>query len=323
MKAVVLEAPARGDAPPRLRDADLPEPYPGPGEALVRVAACGFSRHDALIVDGVLRRGVTLPRVLGHEAAGTVAAVGDGVDPGLVGAHVAILPGELGHRRDGAFAELLATPADALVPLAEPPDARHVLLASPIGVALKALDACILQPGSTLVVAGVSGGLGAHAAQAAHTAGAVVVGLTGSPEKAAALAEAPWLDAVLLDGDPWEEAVAAMTGDEGADAALDMVGASLSRLIASLRRGGRLVLAGQVAPGEARLTPAEAIFRELTIIGSLGAGREHVERAVQLLAAGGIEPVVDSELPLNADAVMAACEKLRRRETTGRIVLRP
>ena len=323
MKAVVLDAPARDDAPPRLRDADLPEPRPAPGEALVQVAACGFSRHDALIIDGVLRRGVTLPRVLGHEAAGTVAAVGEGVAPGLVGAHVVVLPGELGHRRDGAFAELLAAPADALVPLAEPPDARHALLASPIGVVLKAVDACALQPGSTLVVAGVSGGLGAHAAQAAHAAGAVVVGLTGSPEKAAALAEAPWLDAVLLDDDPWEEAVAAMTGDEGADAALDTVGASLSRLIASLRRGGRLVLAGQVARGEARLTPAEAIFRELTIIGSLGAGREHVERAVQLLASGGVEPVIDSELPLNTASVMAACEKLRRRETTGRIVLRP
>ena len=323
MKAVVLDAPARSDAPLRLRDADLPEPRPGPGEALVRVAACGFSRHDALIIDGVLRRGVTLPRVLGHEAAGTVEVVGDGVAPDLVGAHVVVLPGELGHRRDGAFAELLAAPADALVPFPGLPDARHALLASPIGVAVKAVDSCGLGPGSTLVVAGVSGGLGAHAAQAAHAAGAVVIGLTGSPEKAAALAETPWLDAVLLDDDPWEEAVAALTGDAGADAALDTVGASLSRLVASLRRGGRLVLAGQVAPGEARLTPAEAIFRELSIIGSLGAGREHVERALRLLAGGEVEPVIDSELPLSAASVMAACEKLRRREALGRIVLRP
>ncbi len=320
MRAVVLEA---AGPVPLLRDADIPAPQPGPGEALVQVAACGFSRHDALIMEGALRRGVTLPRVLGHEVAGTVAAVGEGCDDALAGAAAAVMPGDLGHRRDGAFAELIVAPMDALVPLNLPPAAAAALVVSPVGVAVKAVDACGLQAGSVVVVTGVSGGLGAHAAQAAHAAGAVVIGITGSPHKAAALEAQPWLDAVLLDGDPWEEAVRAMTGDACADAAVDTVGGQLSRIVASLRRGGRLVLAGQVAPGEAGLTPAEAIFRELTIVGSLGAGREHVERAAQLLASGQVAPVIDEELPLGAAAAMQAFERLKRREAIGRIVLRP
>ncbi len=320
MRAVVLEA---AGPQPLVRDVDVPAPRAGPGEALVQVAACGFSHHDALIMAGALRRGVTLPRVLGHEAAGSVVEVGDRVDEKLIGEQVVVLPGDLGHRRDGAFAELIAAPIDALVPLSAPLDATSALLVSPIGAALKAVDSCGLASGETLVVTGVSGGLGASAAQVAHLAGTRVIGLTGSPHKVAALEAQPWLDAVLLESEPWEEAVAAIAGDAGADAALDAVGASLSRLVGSLRRRGRLVLAGQIVPGEARLTLAEAIFRELTIIGSLGAEREHVERAQLLRAAGRIEPAIDEEPPLSARGILRAYGRLRRREVVGRIVFRP
>ncbi len=318
MKAVVLES---AGARPVLRDAEIPAPRPGPGEALVRVEACGFSHHDALIMEGTLRRGVTLPRVLGHEVAGTVVGVGDGVAKEMVGTAVVVMPGELGHRRDGGLAELLTAPADSLVALAGAPTAGSALLASPMGVALKALDACGLSVGATLVATGVSGGIGSHAAQIAYTAGAAVLGVTGSPSKARTLEAQPWLASVLLDSDPWEEVVRAMTGDAGADAALDTVGSSLSRLVASLRRGGRLVLAGQVSADEARLAPAEVIFRELTIVGSLGAERQHVERIMQLVAGGQVAPVVDEELPLSAESVMRAYERVKGREVVGRIVI--
>ena len=112
MRAVILES---AGAAPRLRDASLPDPEPGPGEAVLRVEACGFSHHDALIMEGTLRRGVTLPRVLGHEVAGTVCSVGEGVSTALLGVRAVVLPGDTGHRRDGGFAEMLAVPVEALV----------------------------------------------------------------------------------------------------------------------------------------------------------------------------------------------------------------
>ena len=307
-----------------LRDALTPAPEPGPGEALLRVAACGFSHHDALIMEGALRRGVTLPRALGHEVAGVVLAVGDAADSGLLGAMAAVIPGDVGHRRDGGFAEMLTAPADSLIPLPADVDAvRGALLVSPAGVALKALEVCGLAEGQTIVVSGVSGGVGGIAAQAASVIGARVIGITGSPEKARLLDDEPWLDAVLLDGEPWEEAVAALTDGAGADAALDATGTALGRLAASLRRGGRVALVGQVERGAAPFAPAEAVFRELTITGSLGAERRHAERAMQLMREGLIAPVVHDTLPLSAESVAAAYGALKRREAVGRIIIRP
>ena len=321
MKAVVLDA---AGPEPALRDAALPDPEPGPGEALLRVAACGFSHHDALIMEGALRRGVSLPRALGHEAAGVVCAVGEGVDANLIGMEAAVIPGDIGHRRDGGFAEMLAAPAGSLVPLPAGTDAADgAMLVSPTGVALKALEACGLTAGQTLVVTGVSGGVGGRAAQAASAIGARVIGITGSPEKARRLQDEPWLDAVLLDSEPWEEAVAALTGGQGADAALDATGTALGRLVVSLRRGGRIALVGQVERGAAPFAPAEAVFRELTITGSLGAERRHAERALQLTRSGLIPPFVHETLPLSAASVAAAYRALKRRECIGRIILRP
>ena len=345
MRAVILES---AGAAPRLRDASLPDPEPGPGEAVLRVEACGFSHHDALIMEGTLRRGVTLPRVLGHEVAGTVCAVGEGVSTALLGARAVVLPGDIGHRRDGGFAEMLAVPAllgaravvlpgdiggfaemlavpaEALVALpAGVAAAADALSASPIGVALKAVEACRLAPGDTLIVTGVSGGVGAHAAQAGYALGASVIGITSSEEKKALLEQWPWLTATLMGDEPWEEIVAAMTDDLGADAALDTIGSSLGQLIACLRHGGRLTLAGQVSANPAQFAPAEVIFRELTIRGSLGVDREHVECAIGLVGTGLVTPIVHAELPLSADALMDAYGKVKRRETVGRLVVRP
>lgn len=321
MKAVLLDAPG---PEPVLRDAMLPDPKPGPGEVLLRVEACGFSHHDALIMEGVLRRGVTLPRALGHEAAGVVCAVADGADPSLLGERTAVIPGEIGHRRDGGFAEMLTAPADSLIPLPADVDAvRGALLVSPAGVALKALETCGLAEGQTLVVTGVSGGVGGLAAQAASALGARVIGITGSQEKARRLQGEPWLHAVLLDDEPWEEAVAALTDGAGANAALDATGTSLGRLAASLRRGGRIALVGQVERGGASFAPAEAVFRELAIIGSLGVERRHAERVMQLMRDGLIAPVIHDALPLSAESIASAHHALKRREAYGRIVICP
>ena len=320
MRAVVLDA---AGPEPQLRDAVLPDPQPAPGEALLRVTACGFSHHDALTMEGTLRRGVTLPRVLGHEVAGVVCGVGDGVPESLVGTGAVVMPGDLGHQRDGGFAEMLTAPSESLVPLPQGMAATSgALLASPIGVALKALEACGVAEGETLVVTGVSGGVGAHAAQAAHALGASVIGITGSPEKAQRLEGEPWLDAALLGDEPWEEVVAALTGDAGADAALDTTGAALERLVTAMRHGGRIALVGQTSPSAAPFAPAEAIFRELTLVGSLGVERRHVEQALSLVAGGQVTPLVHKELSLSAEAVTRAYHAVKRREVVGRVVLR-
>ena len=316
MKAVVLYEPGMR---PTVRDEERAAPPAAPGRAIVRVEAAGFSHHDVLVLSGVLRRGVRLPLVLGHEVAGVVEATGE---------RVVVLPGGLGHAEDGGFAERVSVPEDALVGVpAALPFAQAALLASPIGVAVKAVaDVGGVVRGHTVVVTGVSGGLGAHAAQVARALGARVIGVTGSAGKLSALEGVTWLDAVVGPGGlPWPEMVRALTDDGGADVVIDTVGAggSVDGAVRSLARGGRVVLLGQIEPGQSGLAPAEVVFREATIAGSLGAERTHVERALAMVEAGDVVPQIDRVLPLSAASVLDAYRLLRGRAVMGRIVLKP
>ncbi len=324
MKAVVLDSPGER---PGVRSDDRPTPTASDGQVVVRVGAAGFSHHDALIMAGVLRRGARLPLVLGHEIAGVVEATGERVAPGWIGRNVVVLPGALGHTEDGGFAESVVVPESSLVAVpAGLPAEQAALLASPIGVALKAVtDVGRARAGHTVVVTGVSGGLGVHAAQVAHAVGARVIGVTGSNHKVAALEEMGWLDIVVPPGEvPWAELVRALTDDAGADVVVDTVGGeTLDLAVQSLARHGRVVLLGQVSPEPSRLRPAEVVFREATIAGSLGAGRDHVERALAMVEAGQVTPLVDRVLPLAAESVLEAYRLLRERAVVGRVVLRP
>lgn len=177
MRALVLERPGN---PPGLRMEERPIPTPGPGQALVRVAACGFCHHDRLVMAGRLRRGVQPGIVLGHEIAGVVEALGPppesaaspesesaaaipplGTEIRTADRVVSLLteacgrclrcaaglqhrcPNGLGigHGRDGGFAEFVCLSTAALVKL--PADADLVascLLACPMGVALQAVE---------------------------------------------------------------------------------------------------------------------------------------------------------------------------------------
>ena len=187
MRALLVES--TGD-PPRLAVVDVPEPSPGPGEVLVRVAACGFCHHDRAVMAGVLRRGVRPGVVLGHEISGVVEEAGTGVLGVRPGDRVASLltnacgacdrcrngrehrcrNGEgIGHGRDGGFAEYIALSQHSLVPVPDGLDlVQASLLACPMGVALDAVESiAAAQAGETAVVTGAGGGLGVHAVQAA------------------------------------------------------------------------------------------------------------------------------------------------------------
>ena len=174
MRALSVES--TGD-PPRLAVVDVPEPSPGPGEVLVRVAACGFCHHDRAVMAGALRRGVRPGVVLGHEISSVVEEAGTGVVGVRPGDRVASLltnacgacdrcrngrehrcrNGEgIGHGRDGGFAEYIALSQYSLIPVPEGLDlVQASLLACPMGVALDAVESiAAAQAGETAVVTG-------------------------------------------------------------------------------------------------------------------------------------------------------------------------
>ena len=340
MRALVLESPG---IPPRLTVADLPVPHPGPGEALVRVAACGFCHHDRLVMDGTLRRGVRPGVVLGHEIAGIVEDVGPSVErvrPGdrvvsllvnacglcdrcLAGREHRCRNGEgIGHGRNGGFAEFVTVSQHSLVIL---PDALELsaaaLLACPAGVALQALSAVQVLAGETVAVTGAGGGLGVHAVQLAAALGARTLAVTSSPHKAQALA-GYGADEVIEAGElDFSEIVAALTEDEGADAVIDTVGAATFRSsVRCLAQYGRLALLGEVGgEGNLRGVIPEIVFRDARVAGVSGVSRETLERAIALAAEGKLTPVLQEAMPL--EEAGRAYELLSRRAVLGRVAL--
>ncbi len=340
MRALILQEPG---SPPRLSVADVPEPAPGAGEVLVRVAACGFCHHDRSVMAGLLRRGVRPGVILGHEIAGVVEAVGAEVHGINAGDRVVTLltnacgqcdrcqtgrehrcrHGEgIGHRRHGGFAEYVAVSQHSVVSLPGSLELTGAaLLACPMGVALQAVEtAAAVRAGETVVLTGAGGGLGVHAVQAAAALGARVLAVTSSPEKAVRLLGYGAEEVIETGELDFSEIVAALTGDEGADAVIDTVGSTLfPSTLRSLGQYGRLVLLGEVAGGRVEINPAELIFRDIRILGASGVSRATVEKAAAMTASARLTPVVDQALPLE-DADLAF-ELLGSRAVFGRVVL--
>ena len=319
----MLETPG---TPPNLSVVELPVPMPAPGEALVRVAACGFCHHDLLVMNGTLRRGVSTGVVLGHEIAGVVEEVGEGVDlvrPGdrvvslltdvcgncdrcLSGREHRCRTGEgIGHGRNGGFAEFVAISQHSLVPLPDSLDlATACLLACPAGVALQALTAVGVSAGETVVVTGAGGGLGVHAVQLAAALGARVIGITSTSGKATVLYRHGADDVIEMSasdtGLEFSGVVMAITGDWGADVVVDTVGTPTIRSsVRSLGQYGRLASLGEVGgEGSLRGIIPEIIFRDVSITGISGVSRQTLEQAVVLAAKGKLRPVLQGFLDL-------------------------
>ncbi len=346
MRALTLDTLGN---PPRLSVADLPMPRPEAGEALLHVAACGFCHHDRLVMAGVLRRGVTPGVVLGHEIAGIVEEVGDGVSRVQPGDRVVSLltsacgqcdrcrdgrehrcrNGEgIGHGRHGGFAEFVAVSQHSLARLPDTVDLTTAsLLACPAGVALQALLAVEVSDGETVVVVGAGGGLGVHAVQLAAGLGARTIAVTSSSGKASVLyhhgaddvIESPGPDSGL---EFWE-VVMALTADEGADVVIDTVGTPTIRSsVRSLAQYGRLALLGEVgAEADLRGLIPEIVFRDARLMGVSGVSRETLEATVALAAEGKLTPVLQQVLPL--EQAGRAFDLVSSRSVLGRVALVP
>ncbi|MBL76132.1 MAG: hypothetical protein CL763_04340 [Chloroflexi bacterium] len=308
-----------------LQDIILDDPEPNPNEVILQIAACGFSRHDALIISGTLKRGVILPRVLGHEISGEIVEVGKNVPKQLIGEKAVVIPKELGHRQHGGFAEFVKVPFSSLIvlPSGYPSLKQASLLFSPISVAAKAVKLCDIHEGNSLVITGASGGLGVHAAQVAAAVGVKVLGITSSEKKITRLQSMPWYDSVFLDTEPYEEIIPSITDDEGASAAIDTTGLSLNRVLTTLSSKGKLIISGQLLPSPTPIIPAEIIFRELQLIGSLGAGISEVEQSIFDMQAGAIDAIIEKTLPLKASSLKTALDNMKANTSIGRILIDP
>ncbi|WP_031079504.1 zinc-dependent alcohol dehydrogenase [Streptomyces sp. NRRL S-118] len=323
----------------RLVERDVPEP--GPGEALVRVAAAGICMSDRELYDGHRDAAyVRYPVVPGHEWAGTVAAVGPGVDPALVG-RKAVAEGfracgacercrggetslcqggyaETGFTEPGAFADHVTVPARLLHPLHHDADLRAAALLEPAAVIAAAVRAGRPRPGERVAVVG-AGTLGLLAVQllSASSPGDLTVIDPRASRGEQALRFGAGTCLVPDEAEALRGRFDLIVETAGAPST-----AAASCLLA--RRGGRVVLTGMFTPGAVGIDPVHLSLSQLEIRSVFGAPSSAWSDAVRAFGLGLLDPapLVTHEFPLErfADAIALVGAGDPK---TGKVLLRP
>ncbi|MEM7547141.1 MAG: NADPH:quinone oxidoreductase family protein [Pseudomonadota bacterium] len=304
-----------------LRLEDVPRPTPGPGQVLIKVAACGVNFADTLMIKGTYQEKPVLPFAPGMEIAGVVAAVGGGV-PLAAGTRVAALCGH------GGFADYALAPAAVC---AEVPEAMSDEEAAGFLVTYGTSHLSLgyragLRPGENLLVLGAAGGVGLTAVEMGKLMGATVIASARGVEKLA-VAKAMGADH-LVDAD--DDIRAAVKALGGADVVYDPVGGvQFDAALRATNQGARLLPLG-FASGDVPQIPANILLvKNLTIHGVNWGAYRHLDPVLMAdsfaqlfrwFEEGRLKPHISNILPL-ADAA-EALDLLRTRRATGKVVIR-
>jgi NADPH2:quinone reductase len=306
MKAAFLETTGAADV---LRYGDLPQPAPGGGEVLVRVAASAINPIDLYIRSGMVAMQLPKPFIPGCDLAGTVAALGPGVRRFQVGDRVwGSNQGLLG--RQGTAAEFVSTSEDWLYPTPDGVSDQEAAAAALVGITahLGLFHWAHLQPGETVFVNGGTGGVGSMVVQMAKAVGARVVTTVGSADKAARCRS--WgADRVLnYKCDDVPAALRDFTGGQGVNVWYETQREpDFVRAVDLLARRGRMVI---IAGRQAR--PAFPVgpfyVKDLSLFGfaMFNASPEEQRRCaddiVRWLAAKQLHPLIGRTFPLREAA---------------------
>ncbi len=276
---------------------EAPVPQPGPGQILIKVAACGVSYVDALIALGRYQVKPVLPHTPGSEIAGTVAALGTGVTGFAIGDRV------LAQTAKG-FAELAVCPAAAARPLpAAISDAHAVALPLNYLTALHGLrDRAHLAAGERLLVFGAAGGVGAAAIQIGRRLGAEVIGVASTPEKRAAALRYGAHAVIDREPDGWRDRLKALAPG-GVDVVYDpATGELFEAAFRSLRWGGRHLVIGFASgnipalPANLPLLKGAALMgvdvRQFLQVHGTAQAPAYLDEIIAWAAAGDIDPPV-------------------------------
>lgn len=296
-----------------LEIADLPVPNIAPDEVLVRVEACGICGSDVHGYDGSSGRRIP-PIVMGHEAAGTVEAVGAKVRDYAKGDRVTfdstVYCGECAfcrrgevnlcdnrqvigvscgdYRRHGAFAELVAVPQRILYHLPAGITFAEAAMLEAVSVALHGVRVSEPKGGETALVVG-AGMIGLLTLQAARAAGCKRVFITDVDDTRLALARQVGADETLRSGPELVPAILKLTSGAGVDLAYEAVGRNetVAAAIDCTRKGGTVTLIGNIVP-EVTLPLQKVVTRQIRLQGSCASAGEYPQ-AIELIANGKIQ----------------------------------
>lgn len=309
----------------KLELVDMPAPAIGSNDVLVRVKACGICGSDVHGYDGSTGRRIP-PLVMGHEAAGVVEAVGDSVRQFRAGDRVTfdstVSCGQCFHcragrinlcdarrvlgvscgdyRQHGAFAEYVAVPQHIVYPLPAAMSFEDAALIEAVSVAVHAVNRASIRLDDSVVVVG-AGMIGLLVIQAARVAGCgklIALDLDDSRLRLATTLGAD--EGINAGASDLQERVLGLTGGRGSDVAFEVVGATapVQTAVHSLRKGGTLVLVGNLAP-KVELPLQAVVTRELTLLGSCASCGEY-PACIDLIGRGkiSVRSMISAAVPL-------------------------
>jgi NADPH:quinone reductase-like Zn-dependent oxidoreductase len=312
MRAAVLEQ--RGAEGVSWRD--FPDPTPGPGESVLKVAASSLNRVDLYMRDNGAGITHTLPQVMGVEAAGEIveAEPGSGLKPGTK----AILFSEafcgqcrycfagdqplcenvkiMGEHRHGGFAEYIAMPSRCFMPLPDDADlvAAGALMTGHLTAWRMLFGKKTLQPGESVLIVGIGGGVAVACLQLAKLVGAQVFVTSSSDAKIERAIAMGASGGVNYQRDRVSNAILQMSNG-GVDMVIDSVGeASWGESLRSLRRGGRLVTCGATTGSNPPADLQRVFIRQLEIYGSTGGSLSEFRQLLDVFNRGLVKPVIDA-----------------------------
>lgn len=306
----VIEAKGAG-GPEVLVPAERPVPVPGPGEILIKVEAAGINRPDVFQRQGLYPPPKGAPDILGMEVAGKVVALGPGTTRFKGGDPVCALIG------GGGYAEYAVAPETATLPV---PQGLSMVEAAALPETVftvwhNIFERAALKPGEWLLVHGGASGIGTTAIPIAAALGAKVMATVGSAEKAHVCRELGATRAINYHEEDFVEAVHEMTGGNGADVILDMVGGDyVERDLKAAALEGRIVQIAFLKGSKVELDLMRLMLRRLTLTGSTlrvqsAEAKARMAKAIEeriwpLIDEGKFSPVIDSTFPLKdaADA---------------------
>ena len=336
MKAVLTTAHG-GPEVLQLRH-DYPAPIPGPGDALVRVAATAVNFHDIFTRRGMPGVKIKLPVIVGSDIAGTVEALGQGVESHWLGKRVLVDPvmregnqfGMLGETVDGGRAELVVVRQSMLVEIpAGVGFEQAAALPLAYGTAYRMMiTRGKIRAGERIMVLGASGGVGVACMQLAQMIGAEVLAFASSDAKMRRLKEigashvANYIDKPFLDTVKEIYGKPRITGAGGVDVAVNFTGGdTLPATQKCVNLNGRILCCGATAGFDLTLDARYWWTYEHTLIGSNGWHIDDLKILLDLVADGRLVPVIDKVLPLEETA--EGERLLEDREVVGKVLLKP
>jgi putative PIG3 family NAD(P)H quinone oxidoreductase len=262
MIAIEIAAPGGPDA---LRPRAMPVPEPGPGEALIRVAAAGVNAPDL-----AQRRGLYPPPpgaspLPGLEVSGEIVALGPGAERHALGDIVVALC------NGGGYAEYVAAPEGQVLPLPRgwSPVAGAALPETYFTIQQTLMMKAGLEPGMTVLVHGAAGGLGGAAIAIATACGAHTIGVVSSPEKATYARSLGAMETIDRRHEDIVKRVKAITGGRGVDRVVDIVGGpTLAASLAAAAVEAHILVLATLAGAHAEINAGLIVSRRLTLHGS-------------------------------------------------------